>query len=91
MIKEDILKETGLISSAWVSYNKFLANLSSDYNKANGIKVVIPKDKQEFLDSLPINKFYGIGKVTERKLRSLGVNNGYDLRQLSIDKLENIF
>jgi len=91
MIKEDILKETGLTSSAGVSYNKFLAKLASDYNKPNGLKVITPNNKQDFLDNLPINKFYGIGKVTERKLRNLGVNNGYDLRQLSLNKLENIF
>ncbi len=91
LIKADILRETGLTSSAGVSYNKFLAKLASDYNKPNGLKVVTPEDKQEFLDVLPINKFHGIGKVTERKLRNLGVNNGYDLRQLSINKLESIF
>ena len=71
--------------------NKFLAKIASDYNKPNGLKVITPEDKQQFLDMLPINKFHGIGKVTERKLRNLGVNNGYDLRQLSIDKLESIF
>ena len=91
MIKNDILRETGLTSSAGVSYNKFLAKIASDYNKPNGLKVITPEDKQQFLDMLPINKFHGIGKVTERKLRNLGVNNGYDLRQLSIDKLESIF
>lgn len=91
MIKNDILIETGLTSSAGVSYNKFLAKIASDYNKPNGLKVITPEDKQEFLDTLPINKFHGIGKVTERKLRNLGVNSGYDLRQLSINKLESIF
>ena len=88
MIKNDILRETGLTSSAGVSYNKFLAKIASDYNKPNWLKLITPEDKQQFLDMLPINKFHGIGKVTERKLRNLGVNNGYDLRQLSIDKLE---
>lgn len=91
MIKDDIFKETGLTSSAGVSYNKFLAKLASDYNKPNGLKVITPNNKQEFLDKLSINKFYGIGKVTERKLRNFGVNNGYDLRNLSLDKLERIF
>lgn len=91
MIKNDILRETGLTSSAGVSYNKFLAKIASDYNKPNGLKVITPEEKQQFLDMLPINKFHGIGKVTERKLRNLGVNNGYDLSQLSIDKLESIF
>ena len=90
-IKSRVLKEIGLTLSIGISYNKFLAKIASDYNKPNGLKVITPEDKQQFLDMLPINKFHGIGKVTERKLRNLGVNNGYDLRQLSIDKLESIF
>lgn len=91
MIKNDILKEVGLTSSAGVSYNKFLAKLASDYKKPNGLTVITPENKQDFLDNLPINKFFGIGKVTEKHLRNLGINNGYDLRQLDLKQLESIF
>ena len=91
MIKNDILRETNLTASAGVSYNKFLAKLASDYNKPNGLTVITPKYAQEFLDELPINKFFGIGKVTSRILKNSGINNGYDLRQLSIHELEQIF
>ena len=91
MIKSDILKEVGLTSSAGVSYNKFLAKLASDYNKPNGLTVITHDNKQKFLDNLPINKFFGVGKVTEKTLRNLGINTGYDLRQLSINQLEAIF
>lgn len=90
MIKNDILREVGLSSSAGVSYNKFLTKLASDYNKPNGLTVITPENKQEFLDKLPINKFWGIGKVTEKHLRNLGINNGYDLRMLDLRELELI-
>ncbi|MEG1311900.1 MAG: DNA polymerase IV [Romboutsia sp.] len=90
-IKLDILNEVGLTSSAGVSYNKFLAKLASDYKKPNGLTIITPKNKQEFLDTLPINKFFGVGKVTEKILRNLGINNGYDLRKLELYKLESIF
>lgn len=90
-IKEDILKEVGLTSSAGVSYNKFLAKLASDYKKPSGLTVLTPKNSQEFLDKLPINKFFGIGKVTERTLKNIGINNGYDLRKLDLFQLESIF
>lgn len=91
MIKNDILREINLTASAGVSYNKFLAKLASDYNKPSGLTVITPKDAQEFLGELPIHKFFGIGKVTSRILKNLGINNGYDLRQLSIHELEQIF
>ena len=91
MIKNDILREINLTASAGVSYNKFLAKLASDYNKPSGLTVITPKDAQEFLDELPIHKFFGIGKVTSRILKNSGINNGYDLRQLSIHELEQIF
>lgn len=91
LIKEDILREVGLTASAGVSYNKFLAKLASDYKKPSGLTVITQNDTQDFLDKLPINKFFGVGRVTERTLRNLGINTGYDLRQLSINQLENIF
>ena len=90
-IKRDILLETGLNASAGISYNKFLAKLASDYNKPNGFTVITPKDAQDFLDKLPIEKFFGIGKVTSKTLKNLGIKNGYDFRQLSLYELEKIF
>ena len=90
-IKRDILMETGLNSSAGISYNKFLAKLASDYNKPNGFTVIMPEEAQEFLDKLPIEKFFGIGKVTSKTMKRMGIKNGYDLRQLSLYELEKIF
>lgn len=90
-IKNDILNEVGLTSSAGVSYNKFLAKLASDYKKPNGLTVITPENAQEFLDKLPINKFFGVGKVTAKTLKNLGINNGYDLRQLDLFELESVF
>lgn len=91
MIKEEIYNEVGITASAGVSYNKFLAKLASDYKKPSGLTVITPENKQQFLDELPINKFWGIGKVTAKTLKNLGVNNGYDLRMLDIRELESIF
>lgn len=90
-IKRDILLETGLNSSAGVSYNKFLAKLASDYKKPNGFTVITPENAQDFLDTLPIDKFWGIGKVTSKTLKNIGIKNGYDLRKLSLYDLEKIF
>ena len=85
-IRKRIYSETGLTASAGVSYNKFLAKVSSDVNKPNGIFVVTPGEAQEFIDQLEVKKFYGIGKVTAAKLNKMGVWFGRDLRK--IDRLE---
>ena len=90
-IKKEIYEKTGLTASAGVSYNKFLAKLASDYKKPSGLTVIREENTQIFLDNLPINKFFGVGKVTQKVLKSLGVKNGYDLRQLEINQLESIF
>ncbi|MGL5693868.1 MAG: DNA polymerase IV [Peptostreptococcaceae bacterium] len=91
MIKEDILRETNLTASAGVSCNKFLAKLASDYQKPNGLTIITPENAESFLDNLPIEKFFGVGKVTARLLKNMEINNGYDLRQLSLYELEQVF
>ena len=78
MIKKEIYEKTGLTASAGVSYNKFLAKLASDYNKPNGLTVIREDNAQSFLDNLPIRKFFGIGKVTQKTLKGLGVEKGYE-------------
>lgn len=90
-IKQEIYDKTGLTASAGVSYNKFLAKLASDYKKPAGLTVIREDNTQKFLDDLPISKFFGIGKVTQKVLKNLGINNGYDLRRLEINELESIF
>lgn len=90
-IKLEIYKEIGITSSAGVSYNKFLAKIASDYQKPNGLTVITPDKAQDFIDNLPIKKFFGIGKVTGKTLKMMGVNNGYDLRNMDLIQLESIF
>lgn len=80
-IKKKIWKETHLISSAGVSFNKFLAKVASDYKKPNGLFVIPPKEADNFIDNLPIKKIPGIGKVTEDKMNKLGIFTGKDLRE----------
>lgn len=91
LIKKEIYEKTKLTASAGVSYNKFLAKLASDYNKPNGLTIIRKDNTQIFLDNLPINKFFGIGKVTQRLLHNLNIKTGYDLRQLDVNQLEFIF
>ena len=90
-IRSEIKKTTKLTASAGISYNKFLAKIASDINKPDGIFVIKPADAQNFIDNLPVEKFYGIGKVTALKMHKLGIHNGLDLRKWDIDSLTRNF
>lgn len=80
-IRRRIFEETGLTASAGISVNKFIAKVASDYNKPNGQKTVNPDEVLQFLEDLPIGKFYGVGKVTTEKMYQLGIFTGKDLKE----------
>lgn len=81
LIQRDIWLEVHLTSSAGVSYNKFIAKLASDYYKPAGITVIPPEKALDFLQELPIEKFYGVGKKTVEKMHELSIYTGKDLFQ----------
>jgi DNA polymerase-4 len=78
-IRAAIRQETGLTASAGVSYNKFIAKLASDQNKPDGMCVILPDQGPEFVASLPVRRFHGVGPRTAEKMAKLGVNSGADL------------
>lgn len=90
-IRKKIYQKTGLTASAGVSFNKFLAKAASDYKKPNGMTVITPENAAEFIDNLPVGKFYGVGKVTEKKMTDLGIITGADLKKLDVDTLKRLF
>lgn len=90
-IRERILGETGLTASAGISVNKFTAKMASDRNKPNGQLTVPPDEVESFLENLPIELFFGIGKVTAAKLKELGIRFGKDLKRKSMDFLTQHF
>ncbi|HQB36877.1 MAG TPA: DNA polymerase IV [Bacteroidales bacterium] len=81
-IKKEIRKKTGLTASAGISFNKFLAKIASDVKKPDGMFVILPQDAERFIEELPIEKFYGIGKVTAEKMHQLGIHSGKDLKKM---------
>jgi len=81
-IKQAIFNETQLTASAGISYCKFLAKVASDINKPDGITIITPKKAIAFLEQLEIEKFYGIGKVTAKKMKAMGIFHGRDLKKM---------
>ncbi|MFC2110157.1 DNA polymerase IV [Bacteroidota bacterium] len=82
-IRQRIFDEVGLTASAGISVNKFVAKIATDINKPNGQKTIPQEEILDFLEELAIEKFYGIGKVTQKKMYSLGIFTGKDLKQKS--------
>lgn len=90
-IKRRIFEETSLTASAGVSFNKFLAKIASDYNKPNGLYIIKPQHAEKFVEELPIEHFFGVGKVTGLKMHRLGIKTGWDLKQRSEQQLIQLF
>lgn len=90
-IRQRILDELGLAASAGISINKFIAKVASDINKPNGQKTVNPEEVIEFLEELEIRKFYGVGKVTAQKMYKLGIFTGNDLKEKTLEFLDEHF
>jgi DNA polymerase-4 len=90
-IREQIREELHLTASAGVAPNKFLAKIASDWRKPNGLFVIQPEDLDTFLPPLPIGRIPGVGKVTEKRLATLGIKTVGDLRTLELNILEDHF
>ena len=87
-IKAKIKERTGLVASAGISYNKFLAKTASDMDKPDGLYVILPEEAEEFVARLPVHKFFGIGKVTAEKMVKAGIFTGKDLRNKTLEDLK---
>jgi DNA polymerase-4 len=90
-IRRRIREETGLTASAGVSYCKFIAKLASDHRKPDGLTVITPERGAEFVASLPVARFHGVGPVTARKMEGLGILTGADLSAWTLPQLHAHF
>lgn len=90
-IKQKIFEQTQLTASAGVSYNKFLAKVASDMNKPDGITIIHPAQGEKFVAGLAVGKFYGVGKATEARMKSIGIYTGADMKKLSLPECEQYF
>jgi DNA polymerase IV len=90
-IRARIRAETELTASAGVSYNKFLAKLASDHRKPDGLFVITPAMGPEFVETLPVRKFHGVGPATAAKMARLGIQTGLDLREQPLLALQQHF
>jgi DNA polymerase IV len=90
-IKKAIRQELQLTASAGISVNKFVAKIASDFRKPDGLTFIGPSKIESFIESLPVEKFFGVGKVTAEKMKKMGLFTGLDLKKLSRDEMTRYF
>jgi len=90
-IRERIRQERRLTASAGVAPNKFLAKVTSDWNKPDGQKTIPPGEVDDFVRSLPVGDIPGVGSVNLKKLKDRGIHTCGDLREYSRFKLMDTF
>jgi len=90
-VKREVQAATGLTCSVGVAPNRFLAKMGSELSKPDGFLWIEPGSVRELLDPLPVGKIWGVGEVTERRLRGLGFLRIADLRQAPLDLLTREF
>lgn len=90
-IKQKIRERLNLTASAGVSYNKFVAKIASDWKKPDGLFVVHPDRALDFISRLSIERFWGVGPVTAQRMHQLGIYNGMQLREWSLQGLTHEF
>jgi len=89
-LKQRIREETSLTASAGVAPNKFLAKIASGWKKPDGLTVVPPERVEAFLEELPVDALWGVGPVTARKLRAIGIERLVDVRAADPQRLQSV-
>jgi DNA polymerase-4 len=91
LIKQAIKDQLQLTASAGVSVNKFIAKIASDMHKPDGLTFIGPSRIETFMESLAVEKFFGVGKVTAEKMKNMGLHTGADLKKLTEEELTKHF
>ena len=90
-IKQAIRRELRLVVSVGVAPNKFLAKIASDLKKPDALVVVDADKVQEFLDPLPVERLWGVGRESSKVFQRLGIRTIAQLRQCPLDTLQARF
>jgi nucleotidyltransferase/DNA polymerase involved in DNA repair len=86
-VQAEVFRKTALSCSVGVASNKFIAKIASDLKKPGGLVVVPPGQERGFLAPLEVGRLWGVGKVAEKKLRSLGIRTIGDMANWQVRPL----
>jgi DNA polymerase-4 len=90
-IRDRVRAEVGITISAGIAPNKFLAKIASDWDKPDGQFTITPPEIDAFMLDLPVNKIFGVGSVTAKKMSALQIHTCGDLQQISAAELAKRF
>lgn len=90
-IKARVKQQVGITVSAGVAPNKFLAKIASDWEKPDGLTVILPDQVDAFVAALPVSRIFGVGAVTAGRLNAAGFHTCSDVRARSRQDLRQMF
>ncbi len=90
-IRKKIFEATQLTASAGVAPNKLIAKMASEINKPDGIFTIAPYQVDDFIKTVPIEKLWGIGKVTAKRMHEMDIKTCLDLQRYNRDEMIHHF
>lgn len=89
-IRAEIKTRVQLTASAGVGPNKFIAKLAGDMRKPDALVVIPPEKVSEFVENLPVEKLWGVGPATAKKLHEINLRTASDIRKFPLLQLEKV-
>ena len=90
-MKDEVKARQKLTCSIGVGPNKLVAKIAADVQKPDGLTVVRPDEVEGFLSPLPVSRLIGIGRKTEKKMGTLGIETVGDLAEYNVRRLTEVF
>jgi DNA polymerase-4 len=90
-LKREVYRQTGLVVSVGIAVVKMAAKILSDMSKPDGLLVLGPGLVQEFLEPLPVQRLWGVGRVTLERLNAAGIRTIGDLARSDAASLASRF
>jgi DNA polymerase IV len=89
-LRRQVLEDVGLPITVGVARTKFLAKVASGVAKPDGLLVVPPDGELAFLHPLPVERLWGVGSVTARKLHDVGITTVGQVARLAEQALVSL-
>jgi DNA polymerase IV len=90
-LKRCVIEETGLVVSVGVAPTKMAAKILSDMSKPDGLLAVGPEKLRDFLTPLPVERLWGVGRVTLARMHQAGITTIGDLSRRDPARLKSLF